>query len=406
VGIAKSLAARSDGSLRVGYFAGDAGVLALFADGTIDTGFGSNGRRTIPYNVGGTDRIVAVLERGDGRLVVVLRGDDDFDRTPVLARLTAGGDLDTTFDGDGLKEISFSILWDSVLVLAAALQPDGKIVLAGRCVSCISDGESDSFVARFLATGATDADFGSNGWAVFDAVEGGTDSDMAYAVLVQPDGRIVVGGRSDDEGLPRPYVARRLATGGPDPDYAGNDGIRTLTALPEQWVTALGYDAERRRVVVATGDGTAQFPGVAALARLTESGSLDTLFSGDGILPLSPGGETYIGSVFVQSDRKVVGVGSNDPAGTQVSSFFLARATSGGGLDASFDGDGYKSIEFDLDDDGLDKGEAAALSGGRVVAVGSAVAGGVSQVAVVRTASSLILKDGFERADVSGWETP
>lgn len=101
-GIVGSVLALRDGALRIGYWSADAGVIALTAQGDLDTSFGAAGRRTIPYNQGGVDRLVAVLERLDGRLVVVLRGDDDFEHTPVLARLTVDGDLDTTFSGDGL----------------------------------------------------------------------------------------------------------------------------------------------------------------------------------------------------------------------------------------------------------------------------------------------------------------
>ena len=126
-----SVLALRDGAIRVGYWNADAGVIARTAPGELDTTFGAGGRRTIPYNVGGIDRLVAVLERLDGRLVVVLRGDDDFDRTPVLARLTVEGDLDTTFSGDGMQELFFDSSW-SVLVLAAAIQNDGKILIAGR----------------------------------------------------------------------------------------------------------------------------------------------------------------------------------------------------------------------------------------------------------------------------------
>lgn len=404
-GIVESLLALRSGDLRIGYWSIDAGVIALAADGSLDTSFGAAGRRTIPYNQGGVDRLVAVLERLDGRLVVVLRGQDDTERTPVLARLTAEGDLDLTFSTDGMHELSFSSGW-SVLILAAAIQNDGKIVLAGRCFQCLSSGETDTIVARYLSTGASDTSFGDVGRVVFDAVEGATDYDYATSVLVDPDGRIVVGGESQIDGLARPYVARRLANGDPDPDFAGADGIRTLTGAPEQRVTALAYDPIGRRIVIATSAGTAVAPDFAGLARLTDSGAMDFFFTPDGIVPLLPSGDTHVSQVLVQSDRRIVAVGANDPPGTQASSFFLARVTTSGALDSSFSGDGFQFLEFDLDVDGLDAARAAALVGGRAVAAGSAVDGGISQVAVLRTESELILADGFERGSSYTWATP
>lgn len=404
-GIVASVLALRDGALRIGYWNADAGVIALTAQGDLDTSFGAAGRRTIPYNQGGVDRLVAVLERLDGRLVVVLRGDDDFEHTPVLARLTVDGDLDTTFSGDGLQELFFDSSW-SVLVLAAAIQNDGKIVVAGRCSGCLSAGATDTFVARYLSTGASDTTFGDTGKVVFDAVEGTSDYDYATSVLVDPDGRIVVGGESQNAGLARPYVARRLANGDPDPGFAGADGIRTLTGAPEQRVTALAYDANARRIVVGTSAGTSQSPDFAGLARLNDSGALDILFSGDGIVPLLPSGDTFVSQVLVQSDRRIVAVGANDPPGTQAGSFFLARVTSSGALESTFSDDGFQFLEFDLDTNGRDEARAAVLVGGRVVAAGTAVDGGISQVAVLRTASALILADGFERGSSSSWATP
>lgn len=405
-GYVASVLALRDGRLRIGYWSADAGVIALTAQGELETSFGAGGRRTIPYNQGGTDRLVAVLERLDGRLVVVLRGEDDSARTPVLARLTVDGDLDTTFSDDGMHELFFSSGW-SVLVLAAAIQNDGKIVLAGRCFGCLSAGETDSFVARYLSTGATDTTFGGGtGRIVFDAVEGATDYDYATAVLVDLDGRIVVGGESQSAGLARPYVARRLANGDPDPDFAGADGIRTLTGAPEQRVTALAYDANARRIVVGTSAGSSGTPDFAGLARINDSGVPDILFSGDGIVPLLPSGDTYVSQVMVQSDRRIVAVGANDPPGTQVSSFFLARVTTSGALDSTFSNDGYQFLEFDLDVDGRDEARAAALVGGRIVAAGIATDGGIPQVAVLRTQSTLIFKDGFESGTSYGWARP
>lgn len=404
-GIVGSVLALRDGAIRIGYWSADSGVIALTAQGDLDTSFGSAGRRTIPYNFGGVDRLVAVLERLDGRLVVVLRGDDDWERTPVLARLTVDGDLDDSFSDDGMHELFFNSSW-SVLVLAAAIQNDGKIVLAGRCFQCLASGETDTFVARYLSTGASDTTFGESGRVVFDAVEGATDYDYATSVLVDPDGRIVVGGESRSGELARPYVARRLANGDPDPDFAGADGIRTLTGAPEQRVTALAYDPNGRRIVVATSAGTPLSPDFAGLARITDSGAMDIFFTFDGIVPLLPSGDTYLHQVLVQSDRRIVAVGSNDPPGLQVSSFFLARVLANGALDSSFSDDGFQFLEFDLDVDGSDEGRAAVLAGGRVVAAGTAVDGGVPQVAVLRTESSLILADGFERGSSYSWATP
>ncbi|HLT47763.1 MAG TPA: hypothetical protein VK002_11090 [Rubricoccaceae bacterium] len=72
-----------------------------------------------------------------------------------------------------------------------ALQPDGKIVVAGSQLG-LPDGTSSHLVGRHLPDGALDTAFGDGGYAVYDFAEGQFDAAAAVAVL--PDGRIVIGG--------------------------------------------------------------------------------------------------------------------------------------------------------------------------------------------------------------------
>src|SRR2546425_487768 len=78
-----------------------------------------------------------------------------------------------------------------------ALQADGKVVIAGGCTSlpdCFSSSSPDFVVARLLTDGSIDTSFGSGGVARTDFTG---QTDFAQALLLQPDGRIVVTGRAD-----------------------------------------------------------------------------------------------------------------------------------------------------------------------------------------------------------------
>ena len=128
-------------------------------------------------------------------------------------------------------------------------------------------------------------------------------------MAIDVQGRILVGESAGSDADERPYVARRLATGAADPTFAGSDGIRTLTALVEQEVTSLVVD-------------------------------------------------------LLQSDGKIVAVGSIHADLTPVEGFLLVRLLTNGALDPSFDDDGKKRIEFDLDPNGRDVALAATLMAG------------------------------------------
>ena len=96
-----------------------------------------------------------------------------------------GGSLDPTFDTDGKVLTDFGSINDQAY--AVALQPDGKIIAVGTG----STGNIDDFaLARYNSDGTLDTSFDTDGKVTTDS--GGQD--LAYGVAVQPDGKIVVAG--------------------------------------------------------------------------------------------------------------------------------------------------------------------------------------------------------------------
>ena len=100
----------------------------------------------------------------------------------TITRLQTNGSPDPTFDGDGTATIDFP----AVLVTGAALQPDGKIVVAGY-----TQASEDVAVARLNANGSPDATFGVAGKATVDFGV----ATFGQAVARAPNGRIVVAGQ-------------------------------------------------------------------------------------------------------------------------------------------------------------------------------------------------------------------
>src|SRR5262249_965732 len=112
----------------------------------------------------------------------------------LLARLTASGALDSTFGFGGFGTVAGG--WTSN---GLAVAPDGRIIVAGP--TAVTTPSHEPFVARFAATGSLDPTFGAMGATLTTL---GTGSDQADDVALQPDGRIVVAGTIDSNGTSFP----------------------------------------------------------------------------------------------------------------------------------------------------------------------------------------------------------
>jgi uncharacterized delta-60 repeat protein len=205
--------------------------------------------------------------------------------------------LDPAFSSDGLVTTNFSgYHGDSAYALA--LQPDGKLVAAGDTFSGIY---STFALARYNPDGSLDATFSGDGKLTTGFA--GTHA-AAYALVMQPDGKLVAAGQS-----------------------GGNF----------------------------------------ALARYNPDGSLDATFDGDGKVVTSLGGYGSALALILQSDGKLVA------AGYSSNNFALARYNLDGSLDTSFDGDGKLTTDFF---GGTDEASALALQpDGKLVAAGRAGSG-------------------------------
>ena len=184
----------------------------------LDPSFGSGGEVTSGVASGAA----AVVLQPDGKLVV---GGSVFDsqgaQEAVVARFDPDGTPDATF-GDGGKLVfqAGAGAAPSSAVNALALQPNGKVVAAGSASD--ANGNPAVMVARLDPSGALDTSFGSGGEVVrqLGAAKTSTFS-FANAVLLQSDGKIVVGGHGDDGSGNSRFLIARLsgATGALDATF-------------------------------------------------------------------------------------------------------------------------------------------------------------------------------------------
>ena len=283
----------------------DIAVARFDTEGSLDASFdpgGADGPGKKVFGYGGFDIANAVLVQPDGKIVVAGTGNGDF----AVTRLNPDGSFDTSFDGDGTAGADFG---GADYGYAVALQPDGRIVVAG------SAGGEDVGVARFNPTGPADdtldTTFGGNGTKRFGY--GGYEA--AHAVLVQPDARIVLAG---DGGPDRKIAVTRLGPNGSFDDGFGAGGTAWVDfgGVGYGWAAALQRDG--KLVVAGTRPGDEDD---FAIARLQPGGALDTTFGGDGRTTVDFGGEDSAFSVALQADGRIV-VAGDTTVGTD---FAVAR---------------------------------------------------------------------------------
>lgn len=332
--VAPSLALQPDGRiLQAGYvFNGqnyDFGLVRFLEDGTLDGTLGLGGKLSV--DIGGeSDYLQDMALQPDGKIIVCGHYQVDNQYDIVLARFTPSGELDMSFGENGLVKLALDTLkWESARALA--LQADGKIVITGYKVKA-DKSDQDIIVMRFLEDGSRDEDFGDNGLVI---VPVGSGHEVGSAVALQPDGKILVAGETDIGVETYAFVLLRLLADGQLDDGFGNSGRVSLKLGNQSFGFALALQPDGKILVGGESDNsTADF----ALARFLTDGSPDPDF-GEGGKVISPIGNSddVLYGLALQPDGKILGAGFSGSGGSY--SFALARYLSSGELDSSF-GDG------------------------------------------------------------------
>ncbi|MBL8309481.1 MAG: hypothetical protein JNL19_03565 [Burkholderiales bacterium] len=363
--IARALAIQPDGKIVVaGYCLGAATTdfcLARYtASGALDTSFNGTGKVITAIGLG-SDVIRALAIQPDGKIVAAGYCDNGANAEFCLARYTAGGALDTSFNGTGT--VVTAVGTGNDYAFALALQHDGKILLAGYC----SNGtNSDVCLARYSIGGTLDLSFNSTGKVITPV---GSGEDRAYAIAVQPDGKIVVAGYSDNGGNAEVAVVRYSANGALDTSFGGTGKVLTAIGTGTDIASALALQPDGK--VVVAGICLGAFYDDFCLARYGANGTLDASFNSSGKV-ITPIGSTQdrAYALALQPDGKIVVAGYCDNAGSF--DFCVARYD-GGPFDA-------QNCKLDLDGDGVVLATTDMLIGARVALglTGNAVIGGIT----------------------------
>jgi uncharacterized delta-60 repeat protein len=243
--------------------------------GAVDTSF-AGGTIVTPVDIG-EDYVNAVAVQADGKVLVAGSSGTVGGAKLSLLRYQRDGALDTTFGAGGKVLVALGANGND-RANAMLVQDDGKIVVAGSSHQGASG--IDFALLRFNADGTPDAGFG-NGGKVF--ADFGSDTDRAWALLLMPDGSIVVGGETNtgnSAGGVDFALARFSASGTPMNGFGAQGKV--ITPLK----SAAGTDIVRA-LALQTVNGEARILAVGGegdflAARYTDAGVLDGGFASNG----------------------------------------------------------------------------------------------------------------------------
>ena len=337
-------------------------------DGSLDASFSGDGIFTLDFGFGSAEAFDIAIQP-DGKIVVAGTASNGSNKDFALVRLNPDGSLDTSFSEDG--KVLTDIRGSNDEAFSISVQPDGKLVVAGQ--SDLTGGNYDFTVVRYTTNGVLDRDFSGDGITTTDF---NGFHDRAYKVLIQPDAKILAAGTSEPV-APNSLVnsdiavARYNSDGSPDLSFS-RDG-KTTTDLAGGYDQ--GFDAallpDGRFVV---GGGVA---GDFALIRYASNGSPDSSYSGDGKVIFDPGANGgWIQSLAVQSDGTVI-AGGYVVEGFHID-LVLSRVRPDGIPDPAFADNGKLIMDLGY---GEDRIESLVLYRDRLYVAGSTAYGG--QVALV-----------------------
>jgi uncharacterized delta-60 repeat protein len=328
-------------------------VLRVRPDGTPDPGFSGDGIAEVP---GLTHIYALAIDKLDRILVAgyYYNSIDDPSDTNVV-RLSAKGEIDTTFADNGYRDLG-----DKLWVPSMLAKPDGGVLLATvdpRVLFTAEGGPTSEYLVlrQLTSAGADDAGFGNGGTALFHMGSGTVRSEALDLASAGADQAVLLGRYPSSSSSYRDVVIRVQGDGTPDRTFNGGgvypSGIVTLDP-PWSGNTAIAVDGSGR-VLLAGGEH---------VNRLTSGGLPDGAFGSGGQVKLGVPSQ----DLDLHPNGKLVASGWTGSEGDGSWRFVATQLTDSGAVDAGFGQNG--SISFF----GGDGASLAIDSLGRIVVVDAA----------------------------------
>ncbi len=381
----RDIALQQDGKILVtGYMTNgtdnDLMVIRYDKDGTLDTGFGTNGAYI--YDGGnGNDGAYAIAVQSDNKILLAGDSLNSTDDDVIVLRLDSDGNPDPNFGSNGIYTYDSGSGGDAAIDLL--IQSDGKIVICG---SCSNGTDNDLMVMRLNANGTPDMTFGTNGVAIYD---GGGSHDFGLRLTLQNDGKILVAGNRHNGSDYDILVARFSIDGVLDASF-GTGGIAIYDG--GDYDRGFGIDTNSNGNILVTGlrtqpDANSTDYDIPVIC-FDSNGNLDTSFGNNGIVLYDGGNREECYDLMVQSDDTILVAGHSGSSSGAISDWNLVvlKYDPNGTLDTTFGTNGV--YQYDPTDN-TEWGYGLALqTDGRIVVTGQAHNGTDDDVIVLRLTNS------------------
>lgn len=367
---------------------------ALGSPGDLDPGFGSAGSVLYPSGIGPVSSAAALLHRADGTLTYAGATSAGSGHTNFLvARVRADGTPDPAWNGGAPLSVAYGTGIDAEA--QSIVNDGGRTLVAGSAM--MSDGSANLVVARYTAAGAPDTTFNGTGSVLLLPIVGAT-SLGARGLAVDSTGRVLVAGwTSGAAGHHREFIARFSSSG--VLDAAGFNPGGTVPGVAAQQLHssqdarafALAVDGSDRPVISGLLQNAATTSTDMFVARFTTAGVPDTGFGTAGGAIATPLGD----GANAEADALVLAGGKPTVAGSAldhgIRSLALARyLPDGSALDTTFHATGSELEKIGTED--------ASLAGLAVAADGALVATGTVHQAAGSVQATRVLTARFGAA--------
>lgn len=342
-------ALQSDGKIIAGGYSGFKLVNTLVrykADGSPDHTFGNNGVSYFPIDDFGSV-ISSVAIQNDGKIVAagISLGPDQNQDDLTVMRFTKRGIIDSSFGENGI--VFTRIKGNFIQEEGIAIQPDGKIVVSGTLIHTDINNNYDAIIiVRFTSSGQLDSTFNGNGLYLLRAAN---NNFAASSLALLSDGKILVSGSAFQYFGKSKFIILKITSSGVLDSTFGKEGISSVffnyIKYASASTNAMGIQANGKIVL----GGFLQSNGLTedfALMRFNADGSIDNSFGINGISTTDFGYQDIANSLVIQPDGRIVAVGSSQNTESGESVFALARYNKNGTLDASFGNKGKLLTSF------------------------------------------------------------
>jgi len=335
-GLINKIALQSDGKI-IGAGAGNFDSQPPFLlirynmDGTIDSSFGNDGVTGNPLQ----HEIIGVAMQSNDEALTV----SSYSSNIQVAKYKKDGKLDSSFGTSG--NVVTTIGSNLTAPVNIILQPDYKIIVGGYIINAPNQGRQ-GFIVRYLADGSVDESFGNNGIVIVGEKNGDKSFGTAYAIGLQPDGKILMSALFNNDG-----VVYRFNTDGSIDNNFGTNGKAAFQQSDERVKSFIAYSLVVQADGKIVGGGSSlknQFSTdftYMAVARLNTDGSIDSSFGNNGLQDVAFGKDPGNGrTILLQDDGKIIITGRTYNVNQTYSHLALARFNSNGEPDSTFGNNG------------------------------------------------------------------